>query len=148
MTVEVTAFDGEKRVGAAKERPGEEFQMAVLNAKLWSPDNPFLYGLKVNLLCQGEVVDTVSSYFGMRKISVAKDAKGFPRLMLNNRQLFQFGPLDQGYWPDGIYTAPTDEALRQDIQTMKDLGFNMCRKHVKVEPERWYYWCANGGRKL
>ena len=145
MTVEVVAFDGENKVGADKSRPGQEFQLVVPNAKLWSPDNPFLYGLKVILLRKGKAVDTVSSYFGMRKISVAKDAKGFPRLMLNNRQLFQYGPLDQGYWPDGIYTAPTDEALRQDIETMKEFGFNMCRKHVKVEPERWYYWCDKLG---
>ena len=144
-TVEALAFDGEKEVGRAEGRLGEEFSVAIPNAKFWSPDKPFLYGLKLNLLRQGKEVDSVSSYFGMRKISVAKDKDGFPRLMLNNKALFQLGPLDQGYWPDGIYTAPTDEALRYDVETMKRLGFNMCRKHVKVEPERWYYWCDKLG---
>ncbi len=88
----------------------------------------------MTLLWNGEKIDKVSSYFGMRKISVAKDQSGFPQLMLNNQRLFELGPLDQGYWPDGIYTAPTDEAMRNDIEVMKRLGFNMCRKHVKVEP--------------
>jgi hypothetical protein len=101
--------------------------------------------LKVTLLREGQKADEVSSYFGMRKISVAKDENGFPRLMLNNKRLFQLGPLDQGYWPDGLYTAPSDEALRYDIEVMKQLGFNMCRKHVKIEPERWYYWCDKLG---
>jgi beta-galactosidase/beta-glucuronidase len=81
----------------------------------------------------------------MRKISLGKDDKGFTRLMLNNQPYFQFGPLDQGFWPDGIYTAPTDEALRYDIEMTKKLGFNLARKHVKVEPDRWYYWCDKLG---
>ena len=87
----------------------------------------------------------MESYFGMRKISLGKDEKGFTRLMLNNKPYFQFGPLDQGFWPDGIYTAPTDEALRYDIEMTKKLGFNLARKHVKVEPDRWYYWCDKLG---
>jgi Glycosyl hydrolases family 2, TIM barrel domain len=81
----------------------------------------------------------------MRKISLGKDSKGFTRLMLNNQPYFQFGPLDQGFWPDGIYTAPTDKALRYDIEMTKKMGFNMARKHVKVEPDRWYYWCDKLG---
>src|SRR6202790_2499414 len=81
----------------------------------------------------------------MRKISLGKDDKGFTRIMLNNRPLFQFGPLDQGWWPDGLYTAPTDEALRYDVEVMKRLGFNTVRKHVKVEPDRWYYHCDKLG---
>ena len=93
----------------------------------------------------GEPVDEVESYFGMRKIALGKDEKGIQRLMLNNEPLFQFGPLDQGFWPDGLYTAPTDEALRYDIEMTKKLGFNMARKHVKVEPARWYYWCDKLG---
>ena len=145
IKVEAVALDGEQEVGRAMACLGEEFQIAIPKAKLWSPDDPFLYNLKVTLLKKGKAVDSVSSYFGMRKISVAKDADGFPRLMLNNKRLFQFGPLDQGYWPDGIYTAPCDEALRSDIEVTKELGFNMCRKHVKVEPERWYYWCDKIG---
>ena len=115
------------------------------NAKLWSPDSPHLYDLKVILKKDGEIVDTVQSYFGMRKISIGKDEKGITRLLLNNRFVFHVGPLDQGYWPDGVYTAPTDEALRYDIEAAKKLGFNMLRKHVKVEPDRWYYWCDKLG---
>ncbi len=90
-------------------------------------------------------LDAVTSYFGMRKIEIAKDPQGITRLRLNGEFLFQMGPLDQGFWPDGIYTAPTDEALRYDIEITKQLGMNMTRKHVKVEPERWYYWCDKLG---
>jgi hypothetical protein len=145
IMVEAEALDGDKPVAHAKAAMGAEFQLAIPKAKLWSPDNPFLYDLKLTLTHKGEKVDSVTSYFGMRKISVAKDANGFPQLMLNNQSLFELGTLDQGYWPDGIYTAPTDEALRYDIEAMKQLGFNMCRKHVKIEPERWYYWCDKLG---
>jgi hypothetical protein len=99
----------------------------------------------VSLKLGNRTLDRIESYFGMRKISLGKDEKGFTRLMLNNQPYFQFGPLDQGFWPDGIYTAPTDEALRSDIETTKKLGFNMARKHVKVEPDRWYYWCDKLG---
>ncbi len=87
----------------------------------------------------------MTSYFGMRKIEVRKDAAGVERIFLNNSPLFMIGPLDQGWWPDGLYTAPTDEALRSDIEMLKKMGFNMCRKHVKVEPARWYYWCDKLG---
>ncbi len=111
---------------------------------LWSPSDPFLYGLRVIRGDEG-AQDTVSSYFGMRKIAIQNDPQGIKRLFLNNQALFQFGPLDQGWWPDGLYTAPTDEALKFDIQATKDLGFNMARKHVKVEPARWYYWCDKLG---
>lgn len=145
IAVEAVALDGRKKVSHAKASLGEKFQLPVPNAKLWSPDNPFLYDLKVTLLRNGKKVDAVSGYFGMRKISMVKDENGFPRLMLNNKRLFQLGPLDQGYWPEGINTAPTDEALCHDIEVMKQLGFNMCRKHVKIEPERWYYWCDKLG---
>ncbi len=120
-------------------------KLSVPNAKLWSPDAPFLYGLRVTLLENGKKVDALDSYFGMRKIAVAKDASGINRLMLNNQPVFQFGPLDQGFWPEGLYTAPTDEALRYDIEMTKKLGFNMARKHVKVEPDRWYYWADKLG---
>jgi beta-galactosidase/beta-glucuronidase len=143
--VEAIALAGDGEVSHASASGGQQFALAIPNAKLWSPDDPFLYGLKVTLSRGNEKLDTVTSYFGMRKISIAKDEHGFPRLMLNNRRLFQIGPLDQGYWPEGIYTAPTDEALRFDIETMRRLGFNMCRKHVKIEPERWYYWCDQLG---
>lgn len=145
IIVEAVAYDGEQEVARTQGIPGQEFFLSIPNAKLWSPDFAFLYGLKVFLYRDGTKEDEVSSYFGMRKISVGKDAKGIPKLLLNNKQLFQFGPLDQGYWPEGVYAAPSDEALRHDIVVMKELGFNMCRKHVKVEPERWYYWCDRLG---
>ncbi len=108
--------------------------LKVPNPHLWSPDDPFLYDLKVTAL-----TDVVTSYIAMRKIAVAKDSAGINRLFLNNKPLFQYGTLDQGWWPDGLYTAPTDAALRFDIEATKHLGFNMIRKHVKVEPDRWYY---------
>jgi hypothetical protein len=120
-------------------------KLSVPNAKPWSPDSPFLYGLRITLLENGKRVDQLESYFGMRKIALGKDAAGIQRLMLNNQPLFQFGPLDQGFWPDGLYTAPTDEALRYDIEMTRKLGFNLARKHVKIEPDRWYYWCDKLG---
>jgi hypothetical protein len=120
-------------------------KVSVPNAKLWSPDSPHLYGLRLTFSEDGKKVDEIESYFGMRKIALGQDEKGIQRLLLNNQPLFQFGPLDQGFWPDGLYTAPTDEALRYDIEMTKKLGFNMARKHVKIEPARWYYWCDKLG---
>ena len=113
--------------------------------KPWTPETPVLYGLKVSLMRGGQVVDSVGSYFGLRKIEVARDDQGVNRIKLNGKPIFQVGPLDQGFWPDGLYTAPTDEALRYDVEVTKQLGFNMTRKHVKVEPDRWYYWCDRLG---
>jgi hypothetical protein len=112
---------------------------------LWSPDDPTLYDIKAVLKKDGTILDEVGSYSGMRKIALGKDRQGFTRLFLNNEPLFQIGPLDQGWWPDGLYTAPTDAALRYDIETIKSLGMNMLRKHVKVEPERLYFWCDKLG---
>jgi tetratricopeptide (TPR) repeat protein len=108
--------------------------VSIKDVKLWSPDNPYLYDLKVKL---GK--DEVLSYFGMRKINIAKDQEGVDRIFLNNRPYFNLGTLDQGFWPDGLYTAPTDEALAFDIKAVKAMGFNTIRKHIKVEPARWYY---------
>ena len=120
--------------------------LSVPNAHLWSPVDPALYELEVTLLDNsGNVTDQVESYAAMRKISTHRADNGEWRLQLNNRDLFQFGPLDQGYWPDGLYTAPTDEALLYDIQKTKDWGYNMIRKHMKVEPARWYYHCDRLG---
>ena len=124
---------------------GGRITLSIKNARLWSPEDPYLYNLTVTLKLGSSTLDKVESYFGMRKISLGKDAKGFTRLMLNNKPYFQLGPLDQGFWPDGIYTAPTDEALRYDIEMTKKLGMNMARKHVKIEPDRWYYWCDKLG---
>ncbi len=138
--VEAVASAGGKEVARARGKPGAELTLAVKDARLWSPDDPFLYDLKVKL---GE--DEVTSYFGMRKVSLGKDEKGITRILLNGKFVFQVGTLDQGYWPDGIYTAPTDAALRFDVEQMRKLGLNMARKHVKVEPQRWYYWCDKLG---
>ncbi|MBU2650088.1 MAG: beta-galactosidase [Bacteroidetes bacterium] len=120
-------------------------EIPVPDPHLWNPDDPFLYGLNLKLIRNGEILDEVHSYFGMRKISLGKDDKGFTRLMLNNEFVFQNGPLDQGFWPDGIYTPPTDEAMVYDLQAVKDMGFNMLRKHVKVENRRFYNWCDKMG---
>lgn len=118
----------------------------VDDAILWSPENPFLYDLTVRVIDKNNTeLDSVESYFGMRKFSIGKDKAGLPRIMLNNEPYFQRGLLDQGYWVDGGLTPPTDEAMIYDIQTMKDLGFNMLRKHIKVEPARWYYHCDRLG---
>jgi len=151
-TLKVDVLDGKKRLqsgqisidgdsGPMKPR----LSLKVPDAKPWTPDSPHLYGLRFRLYLDGRKVDEAESYFGMRKISLAKDADGILRLCLNNQPLFQYGPLDQGFWPDGIYTAPTDEALRYDIEITKALGMNLARKHVKIEPDRWYYWCDKLG---
>ncbi len=137
-SLEVTVLDGKTKVATGTGR------LTGLT-KLWTPENPFLYDLKVALKNNGKTVDEVTSYFGQRKIALAKDEKGVPRILLNNQRIFQYGPLDQGFWPDGLFTAPTDEALRFDIEITKKLGFNMARKHVKIESERWYYWCDKLG---
>ena len=120
-------------------------KLEVNNYRAWSPDDPYLYDLGIQMVKGGQVVDSIQTYFGMRKIAIERDDQGINRLFLNNKPLFQLGPLDQGFWPDGIYTAPTDEALKYDIEIMKKLGFNMVRKHVKIEPDRWYYWCDRLG---
>ena len=106
--------------------------MPLIATRAWSPDSPTLYDLDVKL----QDGDRVKSYFGMRKVEVRKDAAGFDRIFLNSQPQFLIGPLDQGWWPDGLYTAPTEPRLRFDIETLKKMGFNMCRKHVKVEPAR------------
>ena len=120
-------------------------ELALKEFELWGPSNPKLYDLEVELVSGGKTVDRVESYFGMRKVALGKDRNGIPRILLNGKPLFQFGPLDQGWWPDGLYTAPSDEALRYDLEVTKKLGFNMVRKHVKVEPPRWYYHCDRMG---
>ena len=140
----VVSVDG-KEVGRVAGLPNAELVMGLPDAHPWSPDDPFLYDLKITLRDGDKPLDSVSSYFGLRKISLRKDDQGFTQMVLNNQFIFQIGTLDQGFWPDGIYTAPTDEALRSDIEFLKKAGFNLARKHVKVEPERWYYWCDKLG---
>ena len=130
---------------SVSEEAGTPIVLTVPQAQLWSPDSPYLYGLKLTLSENGKTVDTVLGYAAMREISAVRTKDGHKRMALNGKPLFQFGPLDQGWWPDGLYTAPSDEALAYDIQKTKDFGFNMIRKHIKVEPARWYYHCDRLG---
>jgi beta-galactosidase/beta-glucuronidase len=143
--IKVSAFDGQTKVAEAESSPNQETTLTLKDQKLWSPTNPFLYNLTVELIRNGKVIDKVQSYFAMRKSSMGKDKDGTMRMLLNNEFVFQYGPLDQGWWPDGLYTAPTDEALKFDIIKTKEMGFNMIRKHIKVEPARWYYECDKQG---
>ncbi|MDE6778259.1 MAG: beta-galactosidase [Alistipes sp.] len=143
---EVELYDGGRTVarGSALGRGAVEVAMPA-DVKLWSPESPSLYDMEVRIYKDGKVVDRVRSYAAYRKYSIRKDEQGITRLQLNNRDYFQFGPLDQGWWPDGLYTAPSDEALVYDLQKTKDFGFNMVRKHIKVEPARWYTHCDRLG---
>lgn len=138
--VTVTMPSGEA-VARSSGEPGEGVHVTVPNPRFWSPEDPYLYDVKVRLVSpSGKVADEVASYAGLRTIGTVRDAKGRPRIALNGKVTFLHGPLDQGYWPDGIYTAPTDDALRFDLERTKALGMNFVRKHAKVEPARWYYW--------
>ena len=134
-----------KVIAQGKTVPDGTVTLPVNDTKLWSPDSPYLYGLEIAVLRGGKVIDSVHGYTAMREVSLYTKNKNTKLLGLNGRPLFQFGPLDQGWWPDGLYTAPTDEALRYDIQKTKDFGFNMIRKHIKVEPSRWFYHCDQIG---
>jgi len=143
--VVVSRPEGEEMAGTMGPA-GTPLRVRVPNPRLWSPDDPYLYDLKVRLVNPvGKVVDEVSSYAGLRTIGVVNDEKGRPRIALNGVITFLHGPLDQGFWPDGILTAPTDEALKFDLEQTKALGMNFVRKHAKVEPARWYYWADKLG---
>ncbi len=135
----VTVLASGKVVRTVSGAPGKPLSIPVPNPTLWSPTHPYLYTLSVKMVQNGVATDVVHSYFGMRKISLGLD-HGVKKMLLNNKFVFQIGPLDQGFWPDGLYTQPTEAALKFDIATMKRFGFNMVRKHIKVEPARWYYW--------
>ncbi|MDF8264883.1 LamG-like jellyroll fold domain-containing protein [Luteipulveratus flavus] len=139
QTVSVVVRDGKKVVSRTTGPANQKVTVPVPNAKLWSPDSPFLYDLEVTLLADGKHADRVGSYAGMREIGNATGKDGKLHITLNHKITFLMSTLDQGYWPDGIYTAPTDEALRFDVAQTKALGFNTIRKHIKVEPDRWYY---------
>ena len=144
-TVHVTA---EKDSSTARGTSGKTIQLKLSSEvynKPWSPDQPQLYDLTVQVKRGGQTVDHVSSYFALRKVEVAKAKDGFNRLFLNGKPLFHYGPLDQGWWPDGLHTPPSDEAMRYDLDMLKEMGFNMIRKHVKVEPRRYYYHCDKMG---
>ncbi len=132
-----TVLDGDTILA---EGAGKDVRLHLNSFECWCPENPKLYDVVVSY-----GADSVKSYFGMRKFSLGRDDKGVPRLMLNNKPYFQNGLLDQGYWSDGMYTAPSDEALIYDIETVKKMGFNMLRKHIKIEPARWYYHCDRLG---
>ncbi|WAP51079.1 glycoside hydrolase family 2 [Arthrobacter sp. ATA002] len=157
LTAVITVSAGGRTLADAVVVPGEEVTIPVPDPHLWTPEDPFLYDLDVRLRAGNEEIDSVRSYTGLRTFGVGRDNAGHARLLLNGEPYFHAGLLDQGYWPDGLYTAPSDEALAYDIQAAKDLGFNMLRKHIKVEPLRWYYHCdrlgmlvwqdlVNGGR--
>ena len=144
--VEVKVFEGKQLVAKGSSINGVAVEITMpADVKLWSPDSPTLYGMEICLYTGNKLVDKVESYAAMRKYSTKRDENGIVRLQLNNKDVFQFGPLDQGWWPDGLYTAPSDEALVYDIQKTKDLGYNMIRKHIKVEPARWYTHCDRLG---
>lgn len=143
-TVEAIAYSEGVEVGRVSGAAGETLLVPVPDSRWWSPDDPFLYDLKVILKDGGTIIDEIDSYFGMREIKLGV-VDGIQRPLLNGEFVFQMGPLDQGFWPDGIYTAPTDEALKYDIETVKRLDMNMIRKHIKVEPARWYYWADKLG---
>lgn len=149
LTAEVVARLGDRVIGRSEGPANAPLLVPVPNPHLWWPHDPFLYDLEVILKQEGRVLDRVGGYFGMRKIAlgaVRENNRGpVQKLFLNHRFVFQIGPLDQGYWPDGIYTAPTDAALRWEVDGIKAWGFNMVRKHIKVEPRRWYYHCDRAG---
>ncbi|MDR1959196.1 MAG: hypothetical protein LBQ54_09180 [Planctomycetaceae bacterium] len=141
----ITASAGRRTVASAAPQTGEAAVLKINNPVSWTPERPYLYDLQVHVLRGNRLVDSVTSYFALRDVTLGKDCQGITRILLNGKFVFQHGPLDQGWWPDGLYTAPTDAALRYDIEMTKKMGFNMLRKHVKVEPARFYYWCDKLG---
>jgi beta-galactosidase/beta-glucuronidase len=159
LVVEALAADGRRLIARARGPASRPLVLRVPRPRVWLPEDPHLYGLKVRLLAGRRVADEVGSYFAMRRFGLGRDAHGYLRFELNGRPLFLYGPLDQGYFPDGLYTAPTDAALSFDVEYAKRLGCNLIRKHVKVEPARWYWHCdrlgmiiwqdmPNGGRPV
>ena len=131
---------------AEQESSGDnEIIIAIDNFELWQPGNPVLYDIEIELLKNDRITDKIKSYTGFRKISLGKTEDGFTRMLLNNEFIFQNGPLDQGFWPDGLYTPPTEEAMLYDLEMIRKMGFNMLRKHVKIENRRFYYWCDKMG---
>jgi hypothetical protein len=144
-TLEVSASSSGTEIARAQGPAGGSLALAIPAPHAWSPQDPFLYDLRVAIVRGGQVVDEVASYFGLRDLGVERDGQGIPRLELNGEPLVQIGMLDQGFWPDGLYTAPSDAAMCADIELARRLGFNLLRKHVKVEPDRWYYHCDRLG---
>lgn len=142
--VNISIHDG-KNVRGLAIKPGESAVISLPNASLWTPDDPRTYDIRMVLGKGVKTIDDVKGYTALREVGMAEDEAGHKRLTLNGKILFQYGPLDQGWWPDGLYTAPTDDALRYDLEMTKAYGFNMIRKHIKVEPARWYWWCDKLG---
>lgn len=145
LTLHARVLDQGNLVSEGKAQAGTALILPIQDANLWSPDTPHLYDLQVTLEKDNKILDRVESYFGMRKFSLGRDQQGHLRFCLNDQPLFLYGPLDQGYWPDGLSTPPTDQAVRWEITFLKEAGFNMLRKHVKVEPARYYYHCDRAG---
>ena len=144
-TLRASALTGAQTVASGEGPASAPLRLTIPRPHLWAPGDPFLYDLKVSLLRNGAVIDDAASYFGLRKISLGPGPDGAARLLLNGKPLFQFGFLDQGFWPDGLHTPPTDEAMRFDIASTIGFGMNLARKHIKVEPDRWYYWADKLG---
>ena len=145
LTADIVVKSEGQEVASLSASVNSDLSIAIPNQRLWSPSDPFLYDLEITLKENSTPIDFVKSYFGMRKSSLGVDDDGITKMFLNNEFVFQMGPLDQGWWPDGLYTAPTEEAMKYDIEMTKAYGFNMTRKHIKVEPARWYYWCDKLG---
>ncbi|MCX6327233.1 MAG: PA14 domain-containing protein [Bacteroidia bacterium] len=143
--VNINVIDKGKTIASGTGKPGSEIKLSIENPVLWTPENPYLYDVNIKLNNGNDVTDEISSVAGMRKISIGKTEDGFTRMLLNNKFVFQNGPLDQGFWPDGLNTPPTDEAMVYDLKMTKEMGFNMLRKHVKVENRRFYNWCDKMG---
>jgi hypothetical protein len=144
-TLRAAALVDGKPVATAEGAATSPVTLRIPQPRLWAPKHPFLYDLTVSLVRGGSVLDTVTSYVGLRKISIGRDGTGVARLLLNNEPLFQFGFLDQGFWPESLHTPPTDEAIRFDIASTLGIGMNLARKHIKIEPDRWYYWADKLG---
>lgn len=138
------SHNGEKIISTGEQAAGL-VRSVIPNPRVWNPSDPYLYDLKVSLVREDQVLDEVGSYFAMRKFALLKDANGHLRFALNGQPMFLYGPLDQGYFPDGLYTPPSEEAMLFDIEYAKQIGCNMIRKHIKVEPLRWYYHCDRLG---
>ena len=143
--LKITILDGSKKIHENSYPSDPSISIKLDGLRLWSPETPVLYDYTASIVRGGKTIDEVKGYFAMRKISLQKDQQGIQWIMLNNKFMFEFGPLDQGWWPDGLYTAPTDEALMFDILKTREIGFNMIRKHTKVEPARWYRHCDSLG---
>lgn len=143
--VEAEAGSSGEMIASNGGQAGSSVRLPIPNPRAWSPNDPYLYDLRVRLLREGRVLDEVGSYFAMRKYGLGRDANGHLRFQLNHQPLFLYGPLDQGYFPDGLYTPPSEEAMLFDIEYARQLGCNLIRKHIKVEPLRWYYHCDRLG---